>query len=460
MPILPDEYARASAYDLLAAAARGHLAVDQRLIAALIAEPARTQPDLIRFSREDRAQDRVDLSLDLLYLFAAMPSPEAVPFLIGEMRRDLDDAAEDLIDLANRLGAPAAEALLDLFDETGRTHSEVLFVALAAGARGPRVDEAIAAIAAADPDDAGFLSEIAAIPFEAESELAPPEYPAEADPDLSLLPESEREEFLLSGSANLRRAAVLSYFGEDLSDRRRQQFIELGGADPDALVRGLAWEALRDETGNAPVLRAMSARMAVAVDPLERVCLASALAYHPDVEGVIEAIETGYSDPVHRAKALEAMWRSFDRRWVDRPPRHLDDPDIDVRRQAMLGVGYFQLRAEANRLEVFFEDPDLRDDAIYAYALAAPAEDNRFGLRQLEKRIEKLAGPLTEDEVRTLEDALGTRLSMAGRGGAASQSPAASPAVPVPPPAAKVGRNDPCPCGSGRKYKKCCGSAA
>jgi uncharacterized protein YchJ len=24
----------------------------------------------------------------------------------------------------------------------------------------------------------------------------------------------------------------------------------------------------------------------------------------------------------------------------------------------------------------------------------------------------------------------------------------------------KVGRNDPCPCGSGRKYKKCCGRAA
>ena len=21
----------------------------------------------------------------------------------------------------------------------------------------------------------------------------------------------------------------------------------------------------------------------------------------------------------------------------------------------------------------------------------------------------------------------------------------------------KIGRNDPCPCGSGRKYKKCCG---
>jgi uncharacterized protein len=25
--------------------------------------------------------------------------------------------------------------------------------------------------------------------------------------------------------------------------------------------------------------------------------------------------------------------------------------------------------------------------------------------------------------------------------------------------APKVGRNDPCPCGSGKKYKKCCGGA-
>jgi preprotein translocase subunit SecA len=24
----------------------------------------------------------------------------------------------------------------------------------------------------------------------------------------------------------------------------------------------------------------------------------------------------------------------------------------------------------------------------------------------------------------------------------------------------KVGRNDPCPCGSGKKYKKCCGAGA
>ncbi len=33
---------------------------------------------------------------------------------------------------------------------------------------------------------------------------------------------------------------------------------------------------------------------------------------------------------------------------------------------------------------------------------------------------------------------------------------AAKPVEPDRRPAAKIGRNDPCPCGSGRKYKKCC----
>jgi len=32
-----------------------------------------------------------------------------------------------------------------------------------------------------------------------------------------------------------------------------------------------------------------------------------------------------------------------------------------------------------------------------------------------------------------------------------------TPLIPVVPTGAKIGRNDPCPCGSGRKYKKCCG---
>ncbi len=34
------------------------------------------------------------------------------------------------------------------------------------------------------------------------------------------------------------------------------------------------------------------------------------------------------------------------------------------------------------------------------------------------------------------------------------------PAAPVVRAAPKVGRNDPCPCGSGKKFKKCCGGAS
>jgi uncharacterized protein YecA (UPF0149 family) len=37
-----------------------------------------------------------------------------------------------------------------------------------------------------------------------------------------------------------------------------------------------------------------------------------------------------------------------------------------------------------------------------------------------------------------------------------SLKPAAASAISAP--RAKVGRNDPCPCGSGTKYKKCCGA--
>jgi preprotein translocase subunit SecA len=55
--------------------------------------------------------------------------------------------------------------------------------------------------------------------------------------------------------------------------------------------------------------------------------------------------------------------------------------------------------------------------------------------------------------------------SMSGRApqlifhrGEAGQEPAS--AAPVHRNGEKVGRNDPCPCGSGKKFKKCCGSRA
>ena len=39
----------------------------------------------------------------------------------------------------------------------------------------------------------------------------------------------------------------------------------------------------------------------------------------------------------------------------------------------------------------------------------------------------------------------------------AAQDPAPEAAAPAPVQAVGAGRNDPCPCGSGKKFKKCCG---
>ena len=56
-------------------------------------------------------------------------------------------------------------------------------------------------------------------------------------------------------------------------------------------------------------------------------------------------------------------------------------------------------------------------------------------------------------------------LAKVGRGNEIILSPVHSayfrnPNAPIVRVQAKIGRNDPCPCGSGKKYKKCCGAKA
>ncbi|MBI5083521.1 MAG: SEC-C domain-containing protein [Acidobacteria bacterium] len=71
------------------------------------------------------------------------------------------------------------------------------------------------------------------------------------------------------------------------------------------------------------------------------------------------------------------------------------------------------------------------------------------------------AGGLSESEEDSLAVALDRRLERAG------YEPVYFPpedhqhgeaAAPAPVRSEKVGRNEPCPCGSGKKYKKCCGA--
>ena len=67
---------------------------------------------------------------------------------------------------------------------------------------------------------------------------------------------------------------------------------------------------------------------------------------------------------------------------------------------------------------------------------------HRFGLREKELKLEELAKKTLSKEEREAEEKL------------LKETPKTEP-IHV---AKTVGRNDPCPCGSGKKYKKCCGA--
>jgi HEAT repeat protein len=227
------------------------------------------------------------------------------------------------------------------------------------------------------------------------------------------------------------------------------------------MVCGRAWEALYDVASDrADVHKAMLDRLRdPSVPPVERAGALLGLSSEAG-DALREHTIALYDLQETRASALRAMWHSFDRGFADYLRRHLDDDDLEVRRQAIAGAGYLGLYSEVSRIQKYFEDEDLRADALFAYALAVPAEISRGRIRALFRRIDATAGPLSLDEKELVEAALDQRLAMHGLDPVFAETEwgdedekEEEPVKPSP----KVGRNDPCPCGSGKKYKKCCG---
>jgi hypothetical protein len=161
-----------------------------------------------------------------------------------------------------------------------------------------------------------------------------------------------------------------------------------------------------------------------------------------------------------RAKALEAMWRSLWKPYAEYFPPSLEDTDPDILRQALRGAGYFQLTRCADKIAGFFDRDEpyakLREDALFAYALAMPGETTRGRVRGMLRKIDALA-VLSGSEYDLVEFALDERLRLHDLDPVFSAEEQEEPEPEPEPPPQKVGRNDPCPCGSGKKYKKCCG---
>ena len=141
--------------------------------------------------------------------------------------------------------------------------------------------------------------------------------------------------------------------------------------------------------------------------------------------------EQEFTSPIMREVERVVLLRNVDTKWM----QHIDD--MEELKRGMYLRGYAQRDPV---VEYRLEGSEMFDAMI-----ASIREDTvklMFTL-QLRRREE----PKREQVAKPTQEALGSS------DGTISKQPARRSA-------AKVGRNDPCPCGSGKKYKKCCGRDA
>jgi hypothetical protein len=456
----PDKLSDVPPAEVLNAAARGHIGLDHRFLHALLDRSEESMPAVLEFGKRDRSHDAVDLAPDLIAIHRHWKRPDSLDFLINYIKEAPTDVPDEAIEAVVELGQAALEPLLTLYGELDETESgEIAFMLANLGVRDPRVLELLLErmeydlsdtllllgvygdpqargpleITGADlPASEGQLKQeiretletldaAAAVGAKPERESEPfdiwSQYPERAELPIELLDEEERLNLLAtSPSPDVRAAAASSFFNRELSDEQRTKLLSTATSDDAPDVRARAWEALMNSTEDANVAAAMLEALRNPETTLEeRGGLLVGLAPEADRNEVRQAIEQLYSNPSGRAKALEAMWRSIHPSFRDYFPKHLDDSDVEIQRGAIWGVGYYGLKAELERLRKLFDHPDLRSDAIFAYALASPGELSRGRMKGILARIEKDAHGLSDIEEDLVKAALDERLMLAGK---------------------------------------------
>ena len=454
----PDKLVESSPAEVLEAASRGHLGLDHRFLHALLDREAEARPAIVTFAERDRSADTVDLAPELIALFRHWKAPEAVPFLIKYIKEDPEDVPDEATEALVDIGQPALEPLLALYEELEESKSsEVAFILANLRIRDERILKILLDRLDFDLSDTAFLIGVYGDPAakppleaaaagltESDKELkkdisdaiealdigsasSRPDmanqpfdiwalYPEHADLPIDLLDEDERAELLKHPVPNIRAVAAHSFFNRELNREQREKLLDVAQHDSSVDVRARAWEVLADPTGELDTVEVMLGRLRTPGVPAEeRAGLVVGLAAEADRNDVRKAILELYESPAVRAKALEAMWRSLHPSFRDYFSKHLEDPDIEVRRGAVWGVGYYGLRSELDRLRKFFEHDELRSDALFAYTLALPTEISRGRVKALLARIEKDAHGLSEMEEELVKTALDERLMLAGK---------------------------------------------
>lgn len=504
--ILPEQFHDTPPAQLLSAAAAGHAGVDQRLIRALLERPEEMLDALDRLAFADEGQTRlVDMSELFFDLYRATGSPRAVPYYLKLARENLPDIPDGLVEALAEQGGNALDEVLVLHAELKPEEAaDVAFLLAAMGARDDRVRAIMRETLAADPYEGalsiGLLGDqalkpdveaaLAALPPAATEErkalrdclesLAAPAarepsgfdilslYPAAAPPLLDLLPAHEVLPFLTCASAEYRAAAARGLGGEEFNDEVRDALLERARCDESLEVRAEALRALGARAAE-PGVKALLVETALDESaPVEaRAGALIALAPSPAEEQLHAVLLGFYANEGTRAAALEAMKCSADARYRKYFAANLRHEDEEIAKQAIQGVGAVPLPDLALELVPLFDHPALREDALVAHALSVNAPITPKSVSKLFDRIEEKAGGMTEEESELVALALDLRLGREGfrpvffpEDGEEPHGHGQPDQHGQPVRAEKVGRNEPCPCGSGKKYKKCHGSSA
>lgn len=442
--------------EILNAAAHGHIGLDHRFLRSLIDRPDETIPAALAFAEQDHKDDPVDVTPELVALFRYWKTPAAVPFFIKYIKEDPEDVPDEAIEALVDIGAPALDPLLALYAELDESQgSEVAFVLANLKVRDDRILRVLTDRLEFDLSDTILLLTIygdpAAVPalqeaadalggsetalrkeisdaqealLERTEETPVPDepfdiwqlYPEEADVPVELLDEDERTELLQHPIEAVRMAAAGSFFNRDLTPEQRDALLKVAQSDSSPAVRAKAWESLSSSSDESGITEAMLAALRKNDMPaVERGGLLVGLAGEADRNEVRAAINELYAIPEGRAKALEAMWRSMHSSFRDNFVKHLDDEDIEMRRGAIWGVGYYGIKSELSRVRELFKNDELRSDALFAYALTVPGDTSRGRMKALLAKIEKEANGLSEMEEELVKSALDERLLLAGK---------------------------------------------
>jgi hypothetical protein len=452
----PEKLKEATPTEILDSAARGHLGLDHRFLHALIDRREESLSAAVEFSKRDRSQDPVDLAPELVALFHYWNGPEGIPFLTAYLRESPEEIPDEAIEALVSMGQPALEPLLSLYHDLDEAENgEIAFIIANLRVRDDRILRLLLDRLEYDPSDTALLLSIYGDPAaisalksaaeglgEGDAELkkeiadaistisqggeSGPEpiepldiwalYPAKTDLPVDMIDEDERLELLDYPVESIRASAAGSFFNRELTKGQRDKLLRTAQNDPSPQVRARAWEGLTNLTEDTEVIDAMLTALRNPQLPVEeRSGLLVGLAPEADRNEVKDAISALYEIPEARAKALEAMWRSMHPSFRNNFAKHLDDPDVDVRRSAVWGVGYHGLKGELDRLRKFFDDEELRSDALFAYALALPSDISRGRIKGLLARIEKDVHGLSEMEEELVKAALDERLMLAGK---------------------------------------------